>query len=65
MDGVPGGPAGSVRWLAGHLAESGVPLLPGQLILTGTPLGLIRVGPGAHVQVTAEGLGAVEVMVGP
>jgi 2-keto-4-pentenoate hydratase len=64
MDGVPGGPAGSLRWLTAHLAGHGLSLRPGQLILTGTPLGLIRVRPGAHIQVTAERLGAVEATVG-
>jgi 2-keto-4-pentenoate hydratase len=64
MDGVSGGPAGSLRWLARHLADSGRSLRPGQLVLTGTPLGLIRVRPGASIRVTAEGLGAVEVTVG-
>ncbi len=56
MDGVPGGPAGSLRWLAQHLADHGLSLRPGQLILTGTPLGLIRVRPGDHIRVTAEHL---------
>ncbi|MBY3555192.1 fumarylacetoacetate hydrolase family protein [Modestobacter lapidis] len=64
MDGVPGGPAGSVRWLARQLADSGLSLRPGQLILTGTPLGLIRVRPGAHLEVSAEGLGTVEATIG-
>lgn len=65
MNGVPGGPAGSLRWLAAHLAGSGLSLRPGQLVLTGTPLGLIRVRPGASIRVTAEHLGAVEVTIGP
>ncbi|MDP9459031.1 MAG: fumarylacetoacetate hydrolase family protein [Actinomycetota bacterium] len=65
MDGVPGGPAGSLRWLAAHLADSGLSLRPGQLVLTGTPLGLTRVRPGASIRVTAEHLGAVEVTIGP
>ncbi len=64
MDGVPGGPVGSLRWLAAHLADHGLPLRPGQLILTGTPLGLIRVRPGARVEVSAEGLGVVEATIG-
>ncbi len=65
MDGVPGGPAGSLRWLAAHLADHGLSLRPGQLVLTGTPLGLIRVRPGASIKVSAEHLGAVEVTVRP
>jgi 2-keto-4-pentenoate hydratase len=63
MDGVPGGPVGSLRWLAAHLADHGLSLRPGQLVLTGTPLGLLRVRPGASVEVTAEGLGVVEASV--
>ncbi|SDX74567.1 2-keto-4-pentenoate hydratase [Modestobacter sp. DSM 44400] len=64
MDGVPGGPAGSLRWLARHLADHGLSVRPGQLILTGTPLGLIRVRPGDSIQVTAEHLGTVEATIG-
>ncbi|MFJ6359341.1 2-keto-4-pentenoate hydratase [Pseudarthrobacter oxydans] len=63
MGGVPGGPVGSLRWLARHLNDYGLHLRPGQLILTGTPLGLIRVRPGDHVQVTAEDFGAVEATI--
>lgn len=65
MDGVPGGPAGSLRWLARHLAGHDLALRAGQLILTGTPLGLFRVRPGDHIEVAAEHLGAVEATVGP
>ena len=64
MDGVPGGPEGSLRWLARHLADHGLPLRPGQLVLTGTPLGLIRVRPGDRIRVTADHLGAVEATIG-
>ncbi|CAN5277957.1 fumarylacetoacetate hydrolase family protein [soil metagenome] len=59
VSGVPGGPAGSVEWLRGHLPEYGLTLRPRQLILTGTPLGLIPVRPGDSLCVTAEGLGTV------
>ena len=64
MAGVPGGPEGSLRWLARHLSDHGLHLRPGQLILTGTPLGLIRVQPGDHIRVTAEDLGDVEATIG-
>ncbi|MCA1656167.1 MAG: fumarylacetoacetate hydrolase family protein [Actinobacteria bacterium] len=40
-------------------------LQAGHLVLTGTPLGLIRVRPGDHIRVTAEHLGAVEATIGP
>jgi 2-keto-4-pentenoate hydratase len=63
MSGVPGGPAGSVEWLRQHLAAYGLALRPQQLVLTGTPLGLIPLRPGDSVRVTAEGLGSVETTV--
>lgn len=63
MDGVPGGPGGSLRWLARHLADHDFSLRPGQLVLTGTPLGLLPVRPGDHVRVTAEHLGVVETTI--
>ena len=63
MSGVPGGPAGSVEWLRRHLAAYGLALRPQQLVLTGTPLGLISLRPGDSVRVTADQLGAVEATV--
>jgi 2-keto-4-pentenoate hydratase len=65
MTGVPGGPAGSLDWLRGHLAQRGLALRPGQLVLTGTPLGLIPVVPGNEVRVTADGVGEVGMSVLP
>ena len=63
MSGVPGGPAGSMEWLRRHLAAYSLALRPQQLVLTGTPLGLIPIRPGDSVRVTAEGLGSVEATV--
>jgi len=63
--GVPGGPSGSLAWLERHLKSYGRALVPGQLILTGTPLGLILVQPGDRVRVMAKHLGQVEAFVGP
>lgn len=63
--GVPGGPSGSLAWLERHLKAFGRALAPGQLILTGTPLGLITVRPGDQVRVVAEHLGEVEAFVVP
>jgi 2-keto-4-pentenoate hydratase len=65
MSGVPGGPAGSVGWLRRNLRAYGLDLRPGQLVLTGTPLGLYPVRPGDSVRVTAERLGTVEATVAP
>jgi len=61
--GVPGGPSGSLAWLERHLKGYGRALAPGQLILTGTPLGLISVRPGDRIRVLAENLGPVEAFV--
>ena len=65
MSGVPGGPAGSVGWLRGHLEAHGLALRPRQLVLTGTPLGLYPVRTGDSVRVTAGRLGTVEATVVP
>jgi 2-keto-4-pentenoate hydratase len=65
MAGVPGGPAGSVGWLRRNLDAYGLDLRAGQLVLTGTPLGLYPVRPGDSVHVTAERLGNVEATVVP
>lgn len=58
-DGVPGGPRGSLGWLARHLDQRGRRLQPGQLVLLGTPLGLHPVHRGDRVRVVAESLGEV------
>lgn len=52
-----GRPIESLRWLAGRLAEFGLYLSRGQVILTGSPMYLFPVQPGAHVVVQAEALG--------
>jgi 2-keto-4-pentenoate hydratase len=65
MTGVPGGPSGSLDWLRGHLAQRGLALRPGHLVLTGTALGLIPVVPGNEVRVDADGLGEVGMSVLP
>ena len=46
---MPGGVRASLGWLRNHLAEAGLPLLPGQIILAGTPLGLYPVRSGDHI----------------
>jgi 2-keto-4-pentenoate hydratase len=46
---MPGGARASLGWLRNHLAEAGLALLPGQIVLAGTPLGLYPARPGDHV----------------
>ena len=52
---LPGGARASLNWLEENLKRRGGSLLPGQLLLTGTPLGIHRVHPGDHVEVLAGG----------
>jgi hypothetical protein len=46
---LPGGAAASVDWLRQHLSVFGLALTPGQIVLSGTPLGLYPVVPGDDV----------------
>jgi 2-keto-4-pentenoate hydratase len=55
----------SVRWLADGLGERGLGLSCGQVILTGSPSPLYRVGPGGQVVVVAPPLGRCCVTVDP
>jgi 2-keto-4-pentenoate hydratase len=52
-----GGPAEALRWLSARLAESGLQLRRGQVILTGSALPLFPVAPSTRVTVTAGSLG--------
>ena len=52
-----GGPASTLRWLSTRLAECGLSLRPGQVILTGSALPLFPVGPGTRTTVEAHPLG--------
>jgi 2-keto-4-pentenoate hydratase len=66
MTGEPwtmGGPATTLRWLTTHLAEWGLQLLRGQVILTGSALPLFRVNPGSRVTVEARPLGRTSVAI--
>jgi 2-keto-4-pentenoate hydratase len=49
-----GGAESSIGWLRGHLADTGVELSPGDVVLTGTPLGLYPVGRGDQVAVLVD-----------
>jgi len=51
---LPGGPAASLNWLRGHLAEFGLPLQLGHIILAGTPLGLYPVQSGDDITVFVD-----------
>lgn len=50
-------PLASLRWLAGRLAESGLRLSQGQVVLTGSPMKLFPVAPGSRIVVEAAALG--------
>ena len=54
-----------MRWLATHLAEVGLRLSRGQLILTGSPLNLYPVSPGSRITVEAPPLEKAFAEVGP
>ncbi len=56
---LPGGAAASVEWLRRHLSEFGLALMPGQIVLSGTPLGLYPVVPGDNVFVFFDSVPAV------
>lgn len=64
VDKLPGGPLGSLRWLATSLEEDAETLPPNALVLTGSPGRLLPVGPGAKVTAYAAGQ-KVEVLVHP
>lgn len=52
---LPGGPLGSLRWLAKKLAEFGRGIAPGDVILTGSPGKLHRVSAPGRVVVRCSG----------
>jgi len=58
-----GGVQASLGWLREHLAKKDRALLPGQIVLAGTPLGLYRVRPGDRVVVRVDGKAGVECAV--
>jgi 2-keto-4-pentenoate hydratase len=49
-----GGAAEAVEWLRDDLGRFGATLKPGDLVLAGTPLGLIPLKPGDHVMVLVD-----------
>jgi 2-keto-4-pentenoate hydratase len=58
-------PVESLRWLAGRLAQFGLQLCKGQVILTGSPMKLYPVAPGSRIIVEAPPLGASCVEIVP
>jgi 2-keto-4-pentenoate hydratase len=60
---LTGGPPASVTWLAGRLASYGKSLRAGQIVLTGSPLPLFRVGPGDRVEVSCGRLPPVAIQL--
>jgi 2-keto-4-pentenoate hydratase len=57
---VMGGPLVSLRWLVNHLVRRGEVLRAGQRVIPGSPVGLVRVGPGDRVSARFTHLGRVE-----
>jgi 2-keto-4-pentenoate hydratase len=55
----------SLRWLAGRLAEFGLGLCEGQIILTGSPMPLFPVGVGDTIVVEATPPGKSRAEIGP
>ncbi|WP_406697761.1 fumarylacetoacetate hydrolase family protein [Singulisphaera sp. Ch08] len=58
-------PIESLRWLAGRLAQFGLQLCKGQVILTGSPMRLFPVAPGSRIVVETPPLGASCVKIDP
>jgi 2-keto-4-pentenoate hydratase len=58
-------PIESLCWLAGRLAQFGLQLCKGQVILTGSPMKLYPVAPGSRIVVEAPPLGASCVEIDP
>lgn len=58
-------PLDSLRWLAGGLAQLGVRLRKGHVILTGSPLELYPAAPGSRIVVEAPPLGTIGVEIDP
>ena len=54
------GPALSLKWLSSNLRDSGLSLVPGQIVLAGTSLGLYPVESGDVVKVSIDDRLAVE-----
>jgi 2-keto-4-pentenoate hydratase len=60
---MAGGAVEAVEWLRKDLSRHGFALAPGDLVLTGTPLGLHPVRPGDRVTVSMDGRELVEARI--
>lgn len=58
-----GSPEAALHWLRDHLSRYGLAMRPGQLVLTGTALGLHTVRPGDCLDVSAGVFGSVRMTV--
>jgi 2-keto-4-pentenoate hydratase/2-oxohepta-3-ene-1,7-dioic acid hydratase in catechol pathway len=56
---MPGGAEEAVQWPSGDFRRFGVSLMPGDIVLTGTPLGLHPVRPGDYVAILIDGTTSV------
>ena len=56
---MEGGPVSSLNWLQNHLADHDLTILPGNIILGGTVLGLYKVRAGDRIDVKLDGEKAV------
>lgn len=57
---LPGGPEASLAWLRANLQGHGLGLRPGDLVLAGTPLGLLPVQAADRVRVCLDAVPGVE-----
>jgi len=60
---LPGGAEASLDWLRRDLAREGLSLKPGQIVITGTPLGLYPVHPGDAIETCIDGVPRVSCSV--
>ena len=58
---VMGNPATAVAWLANEVAEYGISLLAGEVILAGALTKAVTFEAGDHFKVDFEGLGSVSI----
>ncbi len=59
---IMGGPLESLRWLVNHLVRRGEAVRAGQIVIPGSPVGLIPVRPGDRVSARFTHVGQVEAL---